>query len=108
MPAGLLERGESVITCVKRELKEETGLTLNEVHDVSPLIYGTAGMSDESFKIVTCTCSGEVSHEFLEADEAIEAMLLDQNGVKDLLSQNPSMDMKAYHACKQYIQSRQD
>ena len=108
LPAGLLEKDESIIACVRRELNEETGLSLNEILEISPLIYGTAGMSDESFKIVTCTCKGQISHDYLEEDEDIEAMLVDKNQIENLLDEAPSMDMKAYYACKQYLQSHQD
>ena len=108
LPAGLLEKDESIMECVSRELKEETGLTLNQIRKISPLIYGTAGMSDESFKIVTCSCKGEISHDYLEEDEDIEALLLDQRQIENILSENPTIDMKAYYACKQYLQSHQD
>ena len=75
-PAGLVDPGESVEEAVRRELLEETGLTLTRVIKSSPALYSSAGMTDESVSIVYVECEGEVSTAGNEGSEQIEVLLV--------------------------------
>ena len=59
-------------------------------------IYLSPGMTDESVAFVYCTCSGEISKEFLEEDEEIEAILVSKEEVESILSTNEEIDIKAF------------
>jgi ADP-ribose pyrophosphatase len=71
-PAGLIDAGESLEQAVRRELKEETGLSLTRVIGVSPPLYSSAGMTDESVAVVTVECDGRPSTAGNTASESIE------------------------------------
>ena len=86
LPAGLIDEGEDVEDTVRRELKEETGLDVSYVERVSPFIYSTAGLTDESVSMAYVHVEGEPSKEFLEASEDIETFLMTSEEVAELLS----------------------
>lgn len=105
LPAGLIDSGEDFEKTVRRELKEETGLELVDI-DYSfskEKAYVSTGMTDESVALVYCRCIGDVSKENLEADEDIEALLLDKEEAKELISKNVKIDIKALMAIQNYI-----
>ena len=105
LPAGLLESQEHMLECVARELKEETGLDLLDIHPENTFlnVYASAGMTDETMDIVYCTCRGEVSTDYLEEDEDIEVVMLDIDEAKTLLLSRPAIDVKALLALKHYV-----
>jgi len=76
LPAGLIDAGERVETASRRELNEETGLALVEIRKISPILNGTAGMTDENFVMVYCDCEGAASATGNEGTEAIETILV--------------------------------
>ena len=104
LPAGLIETDEEMVECVKRELKEETGLKLLEIHldNTFRHIYASAGMTDETMDIVYCTCSGTVSLEHLEEDEDIEVVMVDADEAKALILSRPVIDVKALLVLQHY------
>lgn len=98
LPAGLVDNKEGMEKAVQRELKEETGLDIVKINKVKSKnkIYLSPGMTDESVAFVYCTCSGELSKEFLEEDEDIEPLLISQGDARRILSENKEIDIKAF------------
>lgn len=106
LPAGLVDSDdENFESAVIRELKEETGLDVIEIkRDLScNQVYLSPGMTDESAAFVYCICEGEVSKEFLEDDEDIEAILVSKEEAKEIIKNNStSLDVRAYLALQSF------
>jgi ADP-ribose pyrophosphatase len=75
-PAGLIDGGESVEQATRRELWEETGLTVSRFIKISPPIYSSAGMTDESVTMVYVECDGDPSDTANTEFELIEVLLI--------------------------------
>lgn len=83
-PAGLIERGETPEAAAARELKEETGLTLDSVEEVMHDSYSAIGFSDEKNICIIGTAGGTFQESDSAAEE-IEAGWFTKKEVKDLL-----------------------
>jgi ADP-ribose pyrophosphatase len=105
LPAGLVDGKETFEEAVKRELKEETGLDLVSIDYDKTIerVYASVGMTDESFALVSCSCTGKVSLENLEPDEEIEVKMITKEEGKELLKTEKNIDVKAYLAIVNFI-----
>ena len=82
--AGMLEEGESIEECVKRELYEETGLTLKTIKKVLPASYAAVAISDLKTYIVFAEVCGDLE-DHTSDNEEIRAALYSREEVKALL-----------------------
>lgn len=88
LPAGLVDPGENYHEAAVRELKEETGLTLepilaDEIYEKP--YFTTVGMTDESCATVYGYASGMVSEKYQEDSEEIQVILADKEEVRRIL-----------------------
>ncbi len=75
-PAGLVDEEESVDQAARRELFEETGLSMTRIIRKSPAVFSSSGMTDESVSLLFVECEGEPCTRFNEPSEDIEVLLL--------------------------------
>lgn len=105
-PAGLVDSGESVEQAARRELMEETGLTVSGFIKISPPIYSSAGMTDESVALVYVECEGEPSNSANTDSELIEILFISPDEALDLLSDTTlKFDAKAWLAISQFAEN---
>lgn len=98
LPAGLLDAGEQPEDAARRELLEETGFTATAVKRVSPLMYSSAGLTDESAYLVFVDAVATPGVKpGLEASEELETVLLDFAGVCKLCADSHArFDVRAW------------
>jgi ADP-ribose pyrophosphatase len=106
-PAGLIDSGESVEQAARRELIEETGLTVSRFIKISPPLYSSAGMTDESVAMVYVECEGEPSNSANSDSELIDILLISPEEALTLIS-DPALkfDAKAWLAISQFAEQK--
>ena len=83
-PAGLIDGDEDAIDTAKRELREETGLDITRIIHVSPVVYSSAGMTDESIIYVYCEAEGTISNDKNEKSEDIRIIKMNDEDLSVL------------------------
>jgi ADP-ribose pyrophosphatase len=96
-PAGLVDKGETISQAARRELMEETGLNLTRCIKISPPLYSSAGMTDESVSMVYAECDGQPSTQGNCGSELIEVQLISPLQAAQMC-RNPALkfDVKAW------------
>lgn len=86
-PAGLIDENETLEEASRRELKEETGLNMLHVRHISPPLYSSSGMTDESVAMVFAECDGEPSNRLNESSEDITVLFVSPNEALQMINQ---------------------
>ena len=82
--AGMVEEGESIEDCVRRELYEETGLKLVRIIDALPPSFAAVALSDIKNRIIFAEVEGEIQSHASE-NEDITASLYSRDEVLELV-----------------------
>ena len=82
--AGMMEEGESIEECIKRELYEETGLKVKKIRTVLPPSYAAVAISDVKTYIAFADVEGEMS-DHTSDNEDIKAAFYSKEEVEKLL-----------------------
>ena len=82
--AGMLEEGETIEDCIRRELYEETGLKLVRIISLLAPSYSAVGFSDTKTCIAFVETQGECSDHASE-NEQIRARFYDAKEIRELL-----------------------
>lgn len=100
--AGMINEGESIEDCVKRELYEETGLKVKEIKKILPASYAAVAISDIMTNIVYVEAEGEISSEYASENEEIKAAFYDADELAAMLETeafSSRSQLAAYQFC---------
>ncbi len=86
VPSGLVDPGETPAEAARRELHEETGLTLGRIAHISPALASSAGLTDETVALVYAEVTGTISAAAQDAHEDIEVIVASLADLKALLA----------------------
>ena len=96
-PAGLVDPGELVEMTVRRELMEETGLTVVRYQRTSPVVFSSSGITDESVIIAYVVCVGDPSNAGNRSSEQIETLFVGKTDAERLCrDETILMDVKTW------------
>lgn len=101
--AGMINEGETIEECVKRELFEETGLKVKEIKKILPASYAAVAISDIMTNIVYVEAKdGEISNAYASANEEIHAAFYDADELSAMLETeafSSRSQLAAYQFC---------
>ena len=98
LPAGLIEKGETLEDAAKREFYEETGMSLTLVrgHHSSRPYYSSIGLTDESVTTVYGYAAGIPTSEHEDETEDINVVLADRRECVRILKEEHVTAMAAF------------
>lgn len=82
--AGMIEDGETIEECAKRELYEETGLTVKRFIDILPPAFSAVGFSDVQTHIVMLEAEGRIG-DHTSDNEEIRAAFYTKEQITEML-----------------------
>jgi len=107
-PAGLVDEGETVQQTCIRELKEETGLNLTHIKKISPPVYSSSGMTDESVSMVYVECDGTHSNKGNTDSEDIATIFVSPSKASELCKDSKiKLDVKTWLVLFSFAESGQ-
>lgn len=101
LPAGMVDKNETVFMAASREIREETGLYLMFRKGIDTYFLNTfssPGLTDEKIAVVTGEVYGELSKEFQEKDEEITPYLLSADDMKQISLDDANTPMSIWLA----------
>ncbi len=101
--AGMIEEGETMEDCIRRELYEETGLALKKIYNILNPSYAAVGISDVMTQIAFVEAEGEISDLHLSENEQIRACFYTKEEVEKLL-QTETFSSRAQMAAYSFTQ----
>ncbi len=105
-PAGLVDEGETIEQTCLRELKEETGLNVTRIHKISPPVYSSSGMTDESVSMVYVECDGTPSNKGNEDSEDITTIFISPPEASELCNDSKiKLDVKTWLVLNSFAES---
>lgn len=107
LPAGLIDKNETIINAGCREFFEETGLKFTPINSdelFSKPYYSSIGMTDESISTIYGYCNGEISYSHLEATEDIHVILADKEEAIRILK-NEQVSLQCAFLLQHFIHS---
>lgn len=109
LPAGLIDKGESMYEAAVREFREETGLHLEPIQTSSIYekpFFTSVGLCDECCTTIYGRASGTISLDGLEDTEDLEVVLADRSMVKQILA-NEVVAMPAGYSMLHFLASEE-
>ena len=105
-PAGLMDAGETVVETCRRELFEETGLSVHRILRQSPPVYSSSGITDEAVSMVFVECDGTPSNAANESSEDIRTLFVGKEEARALCAATDRrMDVKTWVVLSTFAQS---
>ncbi len=89
--AGMIEDGETIEECIRRELYEETGLTIKQIRTILPPSYAAVGISDTKTYIAIVDAEGEFSDHTSDNEMIQGAVLYKRRGGPNYWKQKSSV-----------------
>ena len=93
--AGMIEEGEEIADCIRRELYEETGLKVKEIKHILPPSFSAVAISDVTTYIAFAEVEGELNHENTSENEEIRGGFYTREQVSELLKCNAPFSSRA-------------
>lgn len=83
--AGMLNEGESMEDCIRRELYEETGLSVKKIVQILPPSYSAVAISDVKTNIAIVEAEGAITGGHTSANEQIQAAFYTKTQLREML-----------------------